>query len=88
MADAIEDVQHCCSIYHELSRPRQLVMINMSFNLGRERLGKFVRFLNALHQYDWDEAANQILDSDAARKLPTRYARLARMMREDVSRWV
>ncbi len=88
LADAIDDVRHCCSIYEELSRPRQLVMINMAFNLGRERLGKFTRFLNALHQYDWEEAANQILDSDAARKLPVRYNRLAKMMREDASIWV
>ncbi len=88
LADAIDDVQHVCSIYDELSRPRQLVMINLAFNLGRARLGKFVRFLNYLHQYDWDGAANEIMNSEAARKLPTRYGRLAQMMRGDVSPWV
>lgn len=88
LADAIDDVHHVCSIYDELSRPRQLVMINLAFNLGRERLRKFVRFLNAVHQYDWNDAANEILNSKAARDLPTRYDRLAKMMREDVSRWV
>lgn len=88
LADAIDDVQHCCSIYDELSRPRQLVMINLAFNLGRERLGKFVRFLGAIHRNDWEDAADELLDSKAARDLPVRYDRLAKMMREDVSRWV
>lgn len=88
LADAIEDVRHCCSVYDELSRPRQLVMINMAFNLGRERLGKFVHFLNAIHLEDWNKAADEILDSDAARDLPQRYTRLAQMMRKDVSLWV
>lgn len=88
MADAIDDVRHVCSIYDELSRPRQLVMINLAFNLGRDRLGKFVRFLGAIHRGDWNDAADELLDSKAARDLPNRYTRLAKMMREDVSRWV
>lgn len=88
MADAIDDVRHCCSVYDELSRPRQLVMINLAFNLGRDRLGKFVRFLGAIHRSDWNEAADELLDSKAARDLPNRYTRLAQMVREDVSRWV
>ncbi len=88
LADAIDDVHHCCSVYDELSRPRQLVMINLAFNLGRVRLSKFVRFLGALHMGHWDEAANEIMNSEAARKLPARYGRLAKMMREDVSIWV
>ncbi len=88
LADAIEDVNHCCSIYNELSRPRQLVMINLAFNLGRERLSQFVRFLGAIHRGDWDEAADEILDSDAARQLPQRYTRLAQMMRGNISVWV
>lgn len=88
MADAIDDVRRCCSIYDELSRSRQLVMINLAFNLGRDRLGKFVRFLGAIHRGDWNDAADELLDSKAARDLPNRYTRLAQMMREDVSRWV
>lgn len=88
LADAIDDVNHCCSVYDELSRPRQLVMVNLAFNLGRTKLAKFVRFWNSVHLGHWDDAANHLMDSDAARQLPARYARLAKMMREDVSVWV
>ena len=88
IADAILDVRHVCSCYDSLSRPRQLVMVSLAFNLGRERLSRFVRFLGALHLGKWDEAAEELLDSKAATQAPTRYRQLARMMREDRSEWV
>lgn len=90
IADAIQDIRHCFSCYDQLSRPRQQVLVSMSFNLGRTRLAKFVRFIGAVHLGKWSEAADEILDSDAARNplLKARYHTLARMMREDVSEWV
>ena len=89
IADAIDDVRHVCSIYDQLSRARQMVLISLAFNLGRDKLSKFVRFLGAIHREAWDQAADEILDSDAARKdAPARYATLARMMREDSTEWV
>jgi|CXWL01.1.fsa_nt_gi GH24 family phage-related lysozyme (muramidase) len=88
IADALDDVRHNCSCYDQLSRPRQLVMVSLAFNLGREKLGKFVRFLGALHLGHYDEAADEILDSDAARKdAPARYRQLAEMMRNNTSVW-
>lgn len=90
LADAVEDIRHCFSCYDQLSRPRQLVLISMSFNLGRARLAKFVRFIGAVHRGDWENAAEEILDSAAARNplLKARYTTLATMMRENVSQWV
>ena len=88
IADAIDDVQHVCSIYDDLSRPRQLVMVSMAFNLGRERLGKFVRFLGAIHREDWQDAADEMLASSWAKQVGTRATTLATMMRENVSQWV
>jgi lysozyme len=88
IADALDDVRHCCSCYDTLTRPRQLVMVSLAFNLGRERLNKFVRFLGAVHRVDWDEAADELLDSKAATQAPARYGQLAKMMRENVSLWV
>jgi len=86
--DAIEDVRHNYSCYDNLSRPRQLVLISMAFNLGRDGLAKFVRFSSAVHRGDWEEAAAQIENSKAAIQAPARYKELARMMRMDSSAWV
>lgn len=89
LANAMADVHRVCSIYEQLSRPRQLVLISLAYNLGYERLSKFVRFLDALHRQDWDEAADELLDSDAARTdAPSRYTQLADMMRHSTWLWV
>ena len=88
LADAIQDVQSVCSVYDQLSRPRQLVMVSLAFNLGRAGLSKFVRFLGAIHSSNWDEAADELLNSKAAQQAPGRYQQLAKMMRENVSEWV
>ncbi len=89
IADAIEDVRHNCSCYDQLSRPRQLVMVSLAFNLGRSGLAKFVRFLGALHLGHYDEAADELLNSKAAKQdAPARYRQLATMMRDNVSEWV
>ncbi len=87
IADAIEDVRHNCSCYDQLSRPRQLVMISLAYNLGRDGLGKFVKFLGALHLGKFDDAADELLDSQAAKQDPHRYNPLAYMMRTDLSQW-
>lgn len=88
IADAIGDVRHNCSCYDNLSRPRQLVMISLAYNLGRTGLGKFVRFLGALHLGHYDEAADELLNSKAASQAPSRYQQLAMMMRHNFSEWV
>jgi lysozyme len=89
IADALDDVRHCFSCYDQLSRPRQLVLVSMAYNLGRDRLNKFVRFIGAVHRGAWDEAADELLDSKAAKHdAPARYQQLATMMRENVSQWV
>ena len=88
VADAIEDVLHCFSCYPQLSRPRQLVLISMAFNLGRDRLSKFVRFIGAVHLGKYDEAAEEMLRSKWAEQVGTRAITLAHMMRTNESQWV
>ena len=89
IADALDDVHHVCSCYDTLSRPRQLCMVSLAFNLGREKLGLFVRFLGALHLGHYDDAADELLNSKAARTdAPARYRQLAQMMRTSESPWI
>ena len=89
IADAIDDVHHCFSCYDTLSRPRQLVLVSMAYNLGRDRLAVWTHFIGAVHRGAWEEAADHLLDCKAAKHdAPARYQQLATMMRENVSPWV
>ena len=88
LCDAIDDVRHNFSCYDTLSRPRQLVLISLAFNLGRVGLSRFVRFIGSVHLGHYDEAADHLLDSLAAKQAPARYHQLAQMMRENTSLWV
>lgn len=89
IANAANDARRLCSIFGELTRPRQLVLMSMAFNLGYARFSRWPLFWDAIHRKDWHEAADQILNSKAAREdAPARYRQLARMMRDDVSSWV
>lgn len=88
IADAVDDVRHCFSCYDTLSRPRQLVLISLAYNLGRTKLNGFIRFIGAVHRGEWEEAADELLDSKAATQAPARYKQLAQMMRTSTSEWV
>jgi len=56
-------------------------LINMRFNLGPVRFRGFKKLIAAIHNNDWISAANECLDSKAARDLPRRYERIADMLR-------
>lgn len=59
---------------------RQEVLINMSF-MGVEKLLGFKKMLIALRDRDYDEAANQMLDSRWARQVKGRAVELAKRMK-------
>lgn len=65
---------------HQLNTRRQSVLLNMAYNMGVGGLFNFKKMFIALEQDDFIEAARQIMDSKAARQLPTRYKRLAKKM--------
>lgn len=60
---------------------RKYVLINVCFNVGGAGVMNFKKMLLAMGRNDWEESARELLDSDAARKLPARYGRLAKVMR-------
>ena len=66
--------------FARLTPTRQDVLTNMAFNLGPTGFAGFRKMLAALVAGDYFKAAEEILDSKAARQLPARYERLANAM--------
>lgn len=83
---AIMDARDLCEQFSvkwsDLAEPRQHVLADMSFNLGKTRLAMFQKMWAALHKREWDQAADQMLDSRWARQVGVRAGLLATMMRK------
>lgn len=81
LGNAIEDAKRLFPTFEELSPVRQRVLVNMAFNLGRDRLAQFVKMRAAVADRDWMRAADEMLDSKWAGQVGARAERLAEMMR-------
>ena len=55
-----------------LDSVRQLVVMDMAFNMGVPRLCKFVKMWNAIHEEKWEAASREMLDSKWARQVGRR----------------
>jgi len=64
----------------ELDAVRQLVLIDMAFNLGVPRLCKFKKMWAGVHAKQFDVAAKEMLDSRWARQVKSRSTKLAHAM--------
>src|SRR3990167_3678239 len=60
---AEDDVRALFPTFEALSDSRKAVLLNMSFNLGRERLAAFHRFREAIKAEEWERASAEMLDS-------------------------
>lgn len=67
--------------FYTLPDEAQKIIANMMFNLGRPRLSKFKLMKKAIDNNDFNEAANQMLDSKWAKQVPNRAERLVERMR-------
>ncbi len=70
-----------CPWLGQLNPVRQRVLLNMTFNLGIQKLCGFTQFLEALQHQDYECAAGAMLDSRWAEQVKARATRLADMMR-------
>lgn len=61
-----------------LNQTRQEALINMLFNLGLPRFSRFRKMLAALEDGDFDQAAQEMLDSRWAEQVKGRAIELAR----------
>jgi len=59
----------------------QEVILNMCYQLGVTGVSKFRKAISALQEGDWDEAANEMLDSLWARQTPNRAEELSKIVR-------
>ena len=77
-------------VFDKLASERQDVLIDMSFNLGRPRFSKFKKMIEAVQAGAFEKAADEILDSNAARNPLTkeRYENLAKEMRGEADPFV
>jgi len=62
--------------FDQLDDVRKSVVVQLAFQLGITRLSKFERMLAALAQQNYDQAADELLDSLFARQVPNRAERL------------
>ena len=64
----------------ELDAVRQLVLVDMAFNMGVPRLSKFKKMWAAVHENKFDIAAKEMLDSRWAIQVKSRSTKLAHAM--------
>jgi len=63
-----------------LDSVRQLILMDMAFNMGVPRLCKFAKMWNAIHNEDYANAAKEMLDSRWANQVKSRATKLANAM--------
>lgn len=71
--------------FARLNATRQIVLVDMTYNMGLTKLLGFERMFIALDAQDYEEAAVEMLDSLWADQVKGRAVRLANMMR--TGRW-
>ncbi len=62
----------------------QRVLVNMAFNLGRSRLGKFKNLITAVNEGNYSKAADEMVDSKWYRQVKRRGEELVEIMRNVV----
>jgi lysozyme len=68
----------------QLDEVRQEVLLNLTFNMGMQRLIGFRNMLAAIKESDFETAATELLDSAYAKQVRGRAVRLANQLRSGV----
>lgn len=72
------------STWSQLSEPRQCVLTDMAFNIGRARLEGFHNMLGAIRRKDWHRASDELLDSAYAKQVKGRAIKNANVLLKGV----
>ena len=81
MAVTIDDCMTLYADFAHLPDECQKIIANMMFNMGRPRLSKFKGMKAGVDARDWNEAADQMVDSRWYTQVPNRARRLVARMR-------
>lgn len=81
MSDVDNDLDRNIAWWREMTPNRQMVFVDMCFNLGWPRFSCFRLMLASAADGDYAEAADEMIDSRWARQVGTRAEVLATMMR-------
>jgi len=79
---AMNDARFLFDDFGALSPNRQRVLVNMAFNIGRNRLAGFKQMWAALEREDYHAAAAEMMNSRWAKQVGKRAKELAKIMRE------
>lgn len=71
---------HTC--VEDLDAVRQLVLMDMAFNMGVPRLCKFAKMWNAIHEKNFNAASVEMMDSKWARQVGSRAKKLSDAMKD------
>ena len=77
----IDECERLYSGFSELPEEVQHILANMMFNMGRPRLSGFKKFNAAVAAGEWEEAAEEMIDSRWYRQVTNRADRLVTRMR-------
>lgn len=75
-----EDCKDLFDNFNDLSEIRKAILIDMCYNLGRNRLSKFVNLRRAIDNSNWQIASKEMLNSLWAKQVGKRAERLSNMM--------
>lgn len=71
--------------FDKLSKNRQDALVQLSYQLGKNRMSQFKNTLALVEKGNWKAAANQILNSKLAKQTPNRAKAVAKMLAYDVA---
>ena len=78
-------IDECKKLYDDwfdLPEEAQLIIANMMFNMGRPRLSQFKGMKAGVDARDWNQAADEMVDSKWYRQVTNRADRLVTRMRD------
>ena len=81
IAECAQACQKNFAFFENLSQMRQGVLIEMVYNMGFSKVKEFKKMLLALQGYDYERAAQEMLDSVWARQVKSRAKKLSMIMK-------